>query len=280
MPESNHPTRQKLRAEPIDPKAVNRKWLKRVGAEKEYKEKLAAIKNGTTGDDFVLFGGEMVRYLIEKQNISEKDLNAALGFGRNYFRSNIFNYAWNNGDAAFPEPFRKRMAELTRESLEKAGKDPVEFWCKRNFTLADVDGLFIDMTRDISEAKVQYPKTEPPPETKAALEKIPKLARTILIDPNTAQWRRNTFLIDADGNFAAEKSMPSLRYMVEQPNHTPEQVITALTNRKTDDPYFYDKGQFMRQVMITAKEQRLIGAAGRVQSYIPLRAENACEWSR
>ncbi|MBX9725818.1 MAG: hypothetical protein K2X09_01010 [Rickettsiales bacterium] len=172
------------------------------------------------------------------------------------------------------------MAELTRESLEKTGKDPVEFWCKRNYTLADIDGLFIDTTKDIGEAKVQYPKTEPPPETLAALSRLPELARTLLIDPQTKEWRRDTFLIDADGKFCAGKSMPSIRYLVEHPDHTPEAMIEALTTRKADDPNFYDKGQFMRAVMKTAIAQRLITKTGRAQSFIPLEPQNISQWSR
>ncbi|MBX9725819.1 MAG: hypothetical protein K2X09_01015 [Rickettsiales bacterium] len=61
MSDLNHPPRWKVRDEPVDPEAVRRSWVKGTRAEKEYKEKLAAIKNGTTPDNFVLFGGEMVR---------------------------------------------------------------------------------------------------------------------------------------------------------------------------------------------------------------------------
>lgn len=272
----------------LDPDAIALPWnewpRRAYSYDRRYKEKLDALKNGTQGDDFFFFSGEMVRYLIEKQGISEPEFNATLGFGKNYFRSNIFNYAWNNGASVLPEPFRKRMAELTRESLEKKGIVPEEFWCKRNFTLSDVDGLYIDATKDISDAKVQYPKHEPNAETLALLERIPEFAKTLLVIPATettpSQWRRDTFLIDAEGQFRPVNAMPSLRYLVENPNYSPEQIIDALTKRTPDEPYFHDKGLFMKAVLKAAKEEHLVSAITQATRFVPLRPVNRNEWSR
>lgn len=272
----------------LDPNAIALPWRDRpgnsYGFDRRYRAKLDAINNGTTGDDFFFFSGEMVRYLIEKQGISEKEFNDILGFGKNYFRGNIFNHAWNNGASVLPEPFRKRMAELTRESLKKKGIVPEEFWCKRNFTLSDVDGLFIDATRDISDAQVQYPKREPNEETQTILDRIPELAKTLLIIPATettpSQWRRDTFLINAAGKFSPIMAMPSIRYLVENPNYTPEQIIDALTKRTPDEPYFHDKGVFMKAVLKAAKDEHLIPAFTEASRFIPLRPINRNAWSR
>ncbi|MDX2095374.1 MAG: hypothetical protein SFW64_05490 [Alphaproteobacteria bacterium] len=111
----------------------------------DYLAKIATIHRG---EDPVLFPGEFVQYLLDKQNLSHQTFSRLLGLDEEYFRSNVFNTRRNDGDRPLPTPLRAKLSALT-------GK-PEGFWLQTNFYAHDAQGVTIDLKKDISDVIAQY----------------------------------------------------------------------------------------------------------------------------
>ncbi|MES2985342.1 MAG: hypothetical protein V4735_09170 [Pseudomonadota bacterium] len=115
----------------------------------QYQDTRVAIHHG---EPAILFPGDFVRYLLDRQEISLKEFDEKIGCAHSYFTNNIFNTGSNNGSRPLPEPLQEKMIALTGTQTSRA------LWMQKNFTAADAEGITIDMSRDISGIVERYAK--------------------------------------------------------------------------------------------------------------------------
>lgn len=101
----------------------------------------------------ILFPGEVIQYLLDKQGIAVEDFNKKLHYAPTYFQTNVFNTGANDGSHRLSVPLMHKMAKLTHTDAK--------FWSQRNFAAADIAGLEIDMSVRIHKTRRKYPHMIP-----------------------------------------------------------------------------------------------------------------------
>lgn len=113
-----------------------------------YSEKREQIANG---ENPVFFAPEFIQYLLDKQNIDTKMFSAHIGRSPDYFSTNLFNDAHNDGSRFLPKFMQEIMARIT-------GKTEEGFWLKRTFKASDAESLTVDLSAPIDDIVKRYEK--------------------------------------------------------------------------------------------------------------------------
>ncbi len=98
-----------------------------------------------TGERPLMFPGEVIQFLLDKQGIDVEVFNKKLGYAPTYFQTNVFNSGANDGTHHLSRPMREKMAKLT--------KTEPEFWDERNFNPEVALNLTINMRAHLHSHK-------------------------------------------------------------------------------------------------------------------------------
>jgi hypothetical protein len=108
-----------------------------------YETKKLAISQGQNP---ILYPADFVQYLLDRQAINSERFEMLLGHDADsdYFRSDVFNTVYNDGNRPLPRPLREKLAGLTHTDAE------TPFWKRHHFHTSDADTITIDTNADIS----------------------------------------------------------------------------------------------------------------------------------
>lgn len=226
---------------------------------------------------------EFVLYLLETnknpktglvEKITREAFSTQCGLRSHYF-TETFNKEKPGG--RLPGSLVTALANLT-------GKNPF-FWEGTQYSLKQATGLYIDMDKDISptvqvtgaqhEGRTHKRATLTESE-KAFLDGLKPVAKDLLMDSQTGEWKRGTFLYDANGALTRRGKHYSTKLPeFERPNEAIDQVFI----RDTRDPLFQLKGNFMRDLVAAAKKANpsLAIDVDRTQSAIQLQPHDKHE---
>lgn len=121
----------------------------------EYNRKMVAILDH---ENPVLYAGDFLQYLLDRNHLPSDDFDTLIGREKDYFRSDVFNTAHNDGSRPLPKFLQEVMAALTNT--------PSAFWLKTNFHANEAEVMTIHLETDIQPI-IQRHKNDGGRETKA-----------------------------------------------------------------------------------------------------------------